>query len=224
MHVNNKLKQSLLLGSIVLCSVPCALFATEVNYKSSHPFYMGMMGGYGSTTWQGLVPPRNKQAVALLISTPISVHEGGGIWGYFIGYDVIPHFALEASYMHYPNAKVTFDPTSLVAFENDGLTNLNTSTESVSLMAKFKVTIPYIEVKAFSSTGAARVHRKDVLKECWRISPTFSVGFDYDFTDHMMGEIGFNYTGGYGESELDPAEDYVPFLYSGYIRLAYRLG
>lgn len=208
----------------ILFFVPYYAFSGESNNKSAYPFYLGITGGYGSTTWQGLVPPENKQATALLLSTPSNVHEGGGLWGYFIGYEIIPHFALEASYTHYPNAKVMFDPTSLVAFENNGLTDLNTSTDATSLMAKFMVTIPYIEVKAYSSAGAARVHRKDLIKESWRIGPTFSVGLSYNLTDHVMGEIGFNYTGGYGESELDPAEDYIPFLYSGYIHLAYRLG
>ncbi|OGT36463.1 MAG: hypothetical protein A3F11_11785 [Gammaproteobacteria bacterium RIFCSPHIGHO2_12_FULL_37_14] len=198
------------------------IFAAEFSH-STYPFYLGITGGYGSTTWEGLVPPRNKQAAALLLSTPSDVSEGGGLWGYFMGYEIIPHFALEASYTHYPNAKVIFDETSLVAFENNGLTDLNTSTDSISLMAKFMITIPYTEIKAFSSAGAARVHRKDIIKECWRISPTFSLGLNYNLAEHIMGEIGFNYTGGYGESELDPAEDYVPFLYSGYLRLAYRL-
>lgn len=208
----------------ILVFIPYYSCSAESNRASTHPFYLGITGGYGSTMWEGLVPPKNKQAAALLLSTPSSVQEGGGLWGYYAGYEIIPHFAFEVSYTHYPNAKVYFDPTSLVAFEHNGLTDLNTSTEATSLMGKFMVTIPYIEMKAFSSAGAARVHRKDVIKECWRVSPTFSLGISYDMTEHIIGEIGFNYTGGYGESELDPAEDYVPFLYSGFIHLAYRLG
>lgn len=198
-------------------------YAASIEVASKHPFYLGIAGGYGSTTWQGLVPPSNKQANALLLSTPTQVSEGGGIWGYFIGYELIEHFAIEAAYTHYPTATVTFDEESLIAFQNDGLTTLNTSTDSISLMAKFMITVPHTEIRAFSSAGAARVHRNDVINECSRISPSFSVGLNYNLTEHIMAEIGFNYTGGYGVSELDPSQDYVPFLYSGYLHLAYRI-
>jgi len=47
-------------------------------------------------------------------------------------------------------------------------------------------------------------------------------GFNYSFTEHLMAEFGFNFTAGYGESELNPANDYVPFLYSGFFSMAYR--
>ena len=192
--------------------------------KFIHPFYIGVTGGYGSTTWDGLVPSGSNRGTAMLLSTPVNVHEGGGTWGVFVGYEFIPFFALEASYNKYPNAKIFFDPMSLVAFENNGMTELNTSTDSVSVMGKIMLIIPHTDIRAYSSAGIARVHREDPLKESWRLSPSFGVGFNYNFTDHIMGELGANYTGGYGESEINPAEDFVPFLYSVFLRVAYRFG
>src|SRR5262245_58450979 len=75
-----------------------------------HPFYVGVLGGYGSTTWDGLVPTEENQNIALSLSTPLMVREGGGVWGLFAGYEFIPFFAIETSYMHYPAATITFDP------------------------------------------------------------------------------------------------------------------
>lgn len=217
-------KSFCLFASLLFYFLSSMCYATVTEDKFAHPFYIGVTGGYGSTTWGGLVPPREKRSEAILMSTPKGVSEGGGMWGFIIGYEFIPFFAVEASYTRYPDAKVFFDSRSLVTFENDGLTQLNSSTESISLIAKFMLLIPCTDIRAYSSAGIARIHREDELKELSRISPTFGVGFNYNFTEHIMGEIGFNYTGGYGVSELDPSEDYVPFLYSGFVKLAYRFG
>jgi len=224
-----------MLKKISFTAIVCVHFLMQVSYAAAvpvlvsndkfvHPFYVGVTGGYGSTTWNGLVPTKSKQSDAILLSTPKSVTEGGVVWGIFIGYEFIPYFALEANYTHFPNASVFFDPSSLISFNNDGMTQFNTSTESVALMAKFMVLIPNTSIRAFSSAGAAGVHRQDMFNDCWQLSPTFTVGFNYNFTERIMGEIGVNYTGGYGESELDPSQDYIPFLYSAFLRLAYRFG
>ncbi|MBA3662118.1 MAG: hypothetical protein H0W64_10340 [Gammaproteobacteria bacterium] len=192
--------------------------AYEELYR--RPFYLGFITGYGSTTWQMLVPGDTDND-ALIISTPQTVKEGGAIWGFFLGYELMPTFALETNYLRYPNAKINFDEMSLVAFEY-GLTELVTHTETASLMAKFMVFIPYTAIRAYSSAGVAGVHRYDQLTNCWRASPTFGLGLNYNFTERVMGEIGLNYTGGYGESELNPVENYVPFLYSAFLRFAIR--
>src|SRR5580704_3010632 len=95
----------------------------EINNKVKHPFYMGVTGGYGRTTWEGLVPPPGKQNLAMAMSTPIYVSEGGALWGLFAGYEFLPSFALEVSYLRYPNAKVTFDEMSIFTFMLDGITS-----------------------------------------------------------------------------------------------------
>jgi opacity protein-like surface antigen len=189
---------------------------------AAHPFYVGIMGGYGSTTWDRLVPNKDETSIAMSLSTPTSVNEGGAVWGLFTGYEFASFFAVEASYMRYPTAQVYFDETSLFTFENDGRTQFGTNTETTSLMAKFLITIPSTAVRAYSSVGAAGLHRQDSISDRWRISPTFGIGLNYNFTEHVMGEIGISYTDGYGQSELNPAVDYMPFLYAGVIRLAYR--
>ena len=83
--------------------------------------------------------------------------------------------------------------------------------------------IPRTAIRAYSSAGAAEVHRWDEVNDNRRVTPTFGLGFNYNFTPHIMGELGANYTAGFGESELNPAEDYMPFLYSAFLRIGYRI-
>jgi hypothetical protein len=208
--------------TLLLASWVSASFASLDSDIFRYRFYAGITGGYGATTWSGLVPPSNKANAALALSTPISVREGGAMWGLFAGYEFIPEFAFEFNYTRYAPATVYFSDDSLFTFENNGRTQFTSQTESVSFAGKFMVIIPRTLIRAYSSVGVAGVHRFDVLENRWRVSPSFGLGVNYNITPHVMGELGTNYTGGYGQSELTPANDYVPFLYSVFFRLAYR--
>lgn len=187
-----------------------------------HPFYIGAEAGYGSTTWQGLVPSRKNRNIAISMFTPKYINEGGAVWGLFAGYEFMPCFALEANYMRYPNAKVTFDGQSLFSFDHDGRHSFITRTETASLSAKIMLIIPRTALRIYSSAGAAETHRYDELTNHWHLGPTFGAGVNYNISEHLMAELGGSYTGGYGESELNPTQDYFPFLYSVFLRLAYR--
>ncbi|HSW70760.1 MAG TPA: outer membrane beta-barrel protein [Gammaproteobacteria bacterium] len=198
------------------------IFAETIDGAFSYPFYLGITGGYGSTTWEGLVPDANNQNSALTILTPTYVQEGGAVWGFFGGYEFIPYFALEGSYLRYPNAQVNFSGKSLYSFQNNGLTYLNTHTEVLALMAKIMLLVPHTLVRVYSSVGAGGVHRYDNITNLWRASPSFGVGVNYNWAPHVMLELGASYTAGYGKSELNPSQDYLPFLYSAFLRLAYR--
>lgn len=191
---------------------------TEPKQRS---FYAGALGGFGSTTWRGLVPTKENQNMALILSTPVEVNEGGAVWGLFTGYEFSPYFAVEASYIKYPSAKVFFDSMSLFSFNNNGKLLLTTDAESVNLMGKVMLVIPNSKIRVFSSAGIAGVHRKDFLLNQWLASPTFGAGLNIPMTDHLMAELGGNYTAGFGESQLEPSSSYIPFLYSVSVRLAY---
>lgn len=195
--------------------------ANETPQK--HPFYLGAGVGYGSTTWDGIVPPEKNKNLAMSLSTPNTVQEGGVVGGIFAGYEFSRYFALETNYFRFPTAHVFFDKISLFSFMNEGMTELITHTETVNLMAKIILTIPQTSIRAFSSAGAAGIHRFDILYDHWRLSPTFGVGLNHNVTPHVMAEIAANYTAGYGESQLNPSDVYFPFLYSVLIRLAYRV-
>ena len=201
-----------------------AVYAGDMGHADeTHPFYIGLNGGYGSTTWKGLVPKIDNQNVVLSISTPIDVQEGGGVWGGVIGFEFSEHWGVEVNYLSYPSARVFFDEGSFFAFENDGQTELDTKTEALSLMAKIMVGVPQTAFRAYSSVGVGWIHRDDVINNMWLVAPSFGAGVNYLFTPHIMGEIAANYMSGYGESELSPANNYIPFLYAVYFKLAYRI-
>lgn len=194
----------------------------ESSFNSNQPFYFGVIGGYGSTTWEGLVPSRSNQNSALNLSTPVKVAEGGALWGLLTGIEFIPAFAIEVNYLNYSDARVLFDATSLFSFEHDDLLTLNSKTETLSLMAKVMLPIANTAFRFYSSAGAAGIHRADIVIDDWRLSPTFGVGLNYRFGKHLMAELGGNYTAGYGESQLSPTDSFYPFLYSITGRLAFR--
>lgn len=194
---------------------------TTLDKRFQHPLYFGLLGGYGSTTWQGLVPSSSNVNLAIAVSAPIEVEEGGGVWGGFAGYEFNSNFQLEAMYMRYPTAHVIFDSGSIFSFMNDDQIDLFTHTESVSLMGKMMVFLPRTYVRAFSSFGIASVHRQDILSDRWKYTPTFGLGLNYHFTEHLMTELAVNYTAGFGESNLNPTASYFPFLYSASLHIAY---
>ena len=111
----------------------------------------------------------------------------------------------------------------MFAFDNENLVNLETETSVVALMGKVMFIVPKSTARVFSSFGVARVQRDDQLNNTWRISPTFGLGANYNLDPHLMTEIGAVYTAGYGESELNPAKDFIPFLYGVFLKVAYRL-
>lgn len=217
-HLLNVLILALSLSSEIVLANPASKSADVFKY----PFYLGAVGGWGATTWQGLVPTDENQNSALSISTPIEVKEGGGVWGFSAGYELTPFFAFEANYMHFPDALLTFDQDSFFAFEQDGLTELRTHTQTASLIAKIMLVLPKTSMRLFSGAGVASVWRNDTLNATYRISPTFAVGVNMNFNEHLMGELGTTYTAGYGEPEINPTKDFVPFLYSFFVKAALR--
>lgn len=220
----NKITFFFLLFPLAACNAGSAKQEASLNAKRNHLFrqslYAGIIGGYGSTTWEGLVPTIENQNPALSLSTPIDVSEGGGVIGAFAGYEISRYFAVEASYMRYPDAKIHFDAQSIFSFLHDEQTEFISTTETISFMGKVMIFVPGTNIRFFSSLGGANVHRRDVLNETWRLSPTFGAGFNYHFSEYIMGELGANYTAGFGESNLNPTDSYIPFLYSYTFRLA----
>lgn len=189
-----------------------------------NPWFVGGVLGYGSTTWRGLVPDTAKQNAALNLSTPIDAQEGGFTWGIVGGVEAFKNFHLQLDYMHYPRATIHFDPDSLYSINNNDSTEFSSETYTWSLQGKFLVPWRETNIKFFASGGAAWIARRDELLKEDTASPTFGLGINYTFTPHTMAEVAFSYTSGNGKSELNPAEDFIPFLYAVFARVYYRMG
>lgn len=209
----------------VLHTLTAHASAPNTDFIKYH-WYAGGLAGFGTTTWAALIPTASSNALEdelLAVSTPIGVSEGGAIYGGMAGYEFNPYFALEAAYMHYPDSIVRFDPVFSIFASDYGVSQFTTQTETVNLLAKVMLFVPGTNgVRFYSGIGGAGVHRKDILIDGWKLTPSFALGFNYNFTDHIMAELAGTFTAGYGGSRLNPAEIYFPFLYSGLAKLAYR--
>ena len=152
-------KKTILLLLLLLSTYAGGCVAGTSGAIKRHPLYVGVTGGYGSTTWFGLVPSDENANEAMRTSTPIRSKEGGGVWGVFAGYELIPLFAIEAAYTHYPKATIMFDPEWYYSEDNPGLEQFTTDTETVSVIGKLMLLIPHTQIKAFASVGGAGLHQ-----------------------------------------------------------------
>lgn len=199
------------------------------NYYFHHPAYVGLLGGFGSTDWSMLVADCNNPwgtfgsscSSTVPSSAPIQAGDKGFVWGAVVGYEIQPHFALEAAYEDFPNTTVVFGDEN---FYNASMSAFSfvSQTDAYSLVGKFMVQIANSGVRGFANAGAALTHRSDMLNNIYHFTPTFGFGFDYVFRRHWMFVTGFQYYCGYGEANLTPAVNYIPFLYSLHVVMAYR--
>lgn len=219
----------LLLIVAPLCN---AVPANSSHYKPNpfparwraNPLYFGLELGYGSTDWSQLVARYSTVAEynLLSVSAPVQAGDKGRTWGLFIGWEVQPHFAMELNFVHFPNTTIIFDPFSVYSLEH-GIVTMRSYTYAYSLLGKFMVQVANTGIRGFASAGAALIHRHDALINTGHICPTFGVGMNYVFIYNLMLEVGFQYYAGYGKAVLRPAINYIPFLYSIHLKLAYRI-
>ena len=185
-------------------------------YPFHYPrFYAGLAVGYGETTWNELVT----DDPLVEVSTPIETHDFGTLWGGFLGYQFGRSFALEATYMRYPNTRIFLDDFTFYY----PLTEFTTHSQVFSAIGKFIIPLANDRINAFLDAGIAFTHRNDVLANVTRVAPTFGLGFMSNISRHIITEIGFEYYIGYGKSDHIPVKDYIPFLFGVYFRLGYRI-
>ncbi len=195
--------------------------AAKEDYKNSfdclppevHPAYVGVSLGYGNTNWQQMI----SQDEITSTSTPVTGKGSGVAAGIVAGYELSSHFAVEANYARFPTSHLTFELPNVYNIES-----LTSRTNAYNIVAKFMVPVGSPKFKAFSEIGPAYVQRDDDMTNKGRIGGVFGVGVDYNINPRWLIELGFQYYTGYGESELKPVYDYIPFLYTLNMRLAYR--
>ncbi|MFK3617558.1 outer membrane beta-barrel protein [Coxiella burnetii] len=186
----------------------------------THPFYIGLSLGYGSTDWSQLVAKGTPMEIPLLaVSTPISAGDRGFLYGFVAGYELQPHFAIELNYTRFPNTTVVFDPDF---YTIKPIVSMRSFTYAYNLVGKFMAQLGESGFRGFANAGASFTHRNDLLVKGAHICPTFGVGINYVFIKRIMLEMGFQYYAGYGKAVINPGVNYVPFLYALTLKLAYR--
>lgn len=185
-----------------------------------NPIYIGISGGYGSTTWSQLTVNSSSPAAA---SSPIAANDDGFVWGFLLGYQFSKNFALEANYMNFPKSTITFAPFSFYFPTNPNSVTINSYTHAFSLFAKFIVPIHFVNhLSVFANAGAEYTHRDDILADKGRLGAIFGFGFIYALSQHISAQLAAQFYTGYGKAEILPANDYIPFLYQIQLALAYH--
>jgi hypothetical protein len=214
------------------CVLPLSFFASCCLAKNedgdslsylfpSKTVYFGVNIGGGYTTWKYLVDTRDAPPDPIDPSTPIAVNEGGPSWGVVAGFDVAKNFAIELQYMQFADSHISFDQNG---YDTYGYYSIVSKTDAYSLSGKFFVPVGNrTHLRAFAAVGVGTVERNDVINKASCVTPYLSSGLDYNFTRHWIVEGGFQYYTGFGASELNPVNDFIPFAWDGYARLAYQL-
>ena len=219
---------AILLSMLLLTGISPA-FSSSNPYPAiwaAHPFYLGAAAAYGSTDWSMMTAkctPDDWQCTMIGMSVPIAADDNGFVGGVFIGYEIKDFFAVEANYAHFPKATISFDPNNFYPdLLPDGVTEIGSNTDVFYILGKFMTQLSTTPFRAFASAGIDFTYRYDVLADTIRIAPTFGVGINYLATEHFMLEFAFQYIAGYDKSSVTPAVDYIPFLYSLGLKVAYR--
>lgn len=205
-------------GAIVflLISLPLAYGYETSPAFDTNSLYFGVMGGYGSTTWQSVVARDGDSRQ----SAPNFVNEGGFTPGIFIGYQFLPRFAIQFTTVWFPHANLHFDEFS--AYSERPL-NIVSRTHAYAIMGKILIPITNPNFRFYSNIGFSVTHRVDSLADRIRVNPLFGLGIMYDLTSRVVLLVGADLYLGYGRSELDMARSYVPFLYNIHAGLGYRV-
>lgn len=219
MQTSQHLRLLFFFVSLFLCQVTFAANKKLLDISRSHPFYLGGLVGYGTTTWGYLADPTKKTE----ISTPVSAQEGGFAGGLLIGYEISPYFAFEGLYVHFPEADVDFSEWSLYNSENN-LLGIRTKSDVFSLSGKFFAPIANTQLRGYGLVGIGLAHRSDELAKTHNIFvPVFGTGLNYTYNEHIMTELGFTYYAGHAKSDLRPVDDFMPFLYTFHVTFIYRI-
>lgn len=184
--------------------------------------YVGVLAGIGDTNWDMLEAKDDDSTD----STPTKAKSRGADWGFLAGYQISRNFALEANYHKYKNANIYFAEFNVY----NGIREMNSSTDAIGLVGKFIAPINNV-VAGFAEVGASYVTRTDILTNkdepgqthrIGRISPTFGAGLNVNVSQHILTALEFQYTAGYDQSTETPVYEYIPFIYSVDLHVAYR--
>lgn len=201
----------------------CAAYASNQDLFPENTLYVGVNVGGGSTEWKYLVDRIDPTPGSTGGTTPIAVEEGGPSWGLVAGFNINKNFAIEMQYMQFADSHLTFDDDGASAYLIPN--TIISKTEAYSLSAKFLVPVGPREkthLRAFAAIGPGLVIRSDLIKSSSAIAPYVSAGLNYSFTRHFILESGFQYYTGFGATEVLPVNNFIPFAWDAYARLAYQ--
>lgn len=227
-----KIYSSLLCG-LLLCPVTAAFAGSGVSPASSsvvsaepsvtpaflaHPVYVGLITGYGETNWNRLVSEDGTSQNA----TPTSASGGGALIGVEVGYDLTQYIGFEAQYIRFPDVSVSFSPDAQAFIGAPA--HMTSKTTEATMIAKASAPFDHNRYAGFADIGYAVETREDVLAgHIHDFRPTFGLGVSYLALQRWTVTAAFSYTPGTGTASDETSAEYIPYLYSGQLILAYRI-
>lgn len=209
--------------------LPCVAKQSNSSYPemwAKAPLYFGLSLGYGSTDWSMVKNDCGDDPDCTLfldLSTPEEAGDTGAVWGAFAGYEIQPHFALQADFHHFPSTTLQFAPGNYYNAYFGTPNSFVSETYTIDLIGKFMVQIVDTGARAYADIGPAVTRRVDDLSTFNRVTGTFGCGINYVFNTNYMIDLGFQYYAGFDDATLVPAQQYTPFLYVFELKLGYRI-
>ena len=222
--------RSLKIGS--LCVLSCLGYVSVANAFTFSPedLYVTAGSGWADTSWSMLDAHGKKDGISNFIysTNPQSASDKGADFNIGAGYNFSDHLAIEADYFHFANSNIAFDtdPETL-AIAKAFYPNMpdsgkfSSKTYAFQLVSKFGIPFYHDRFKAYVDIGPGYVRRSDVLAKIGRIGGSFGGGLDYEFDKKWSMNTSFSYLTGYGKSVIDPADKYIPFIYTVNANIAY---
>ncbi len=220
-------------GLLLALSAP--VFAADVTSDGDdhlanimkYPLYVGFMTGYGNTDWSELVQQGSLAATCipgvtpdnLCNNTPSSASGSGAIIGASLGFQFNPYLAIEGQYIRYPDSSVSFG----VPNPYGDITHMTTKTNYFALMAKVEAPFYHDDFEVFGTLGVADVKSSSPLDDSSNTRPTFGFGVSDIQLERWVFSLAFNYTPGTGTASTTTAAQYIPYIYSGQLSVAYRI-
>jgi hypothetical protein len=211
---------------LLLLSLSIPAFADDninvsLPLNMQHPFYVGLISGYGNTDWGKVVAQDYDASYA----TPTAASGSGAIIGGLAGYQVTQYVAIEGQYIHYADSTVTLNPKAVTfgLYPPGTTTPFNSATNYYAIMSKFSAPFDKNHFEAFGTLGAAIVTRSDELAHIHDCRPTFGFGLTDVESEHWNFTLAFNYTPGTGVAAERAIQDYIPYIYAGEFMVTYRI-
>ncbi|MCX7123797.1 MAG: hypothetical protein NTV32_09105 [Gammaproteobacteria bacterium] len=218
-----------------LCAFSATAYAaddsgdTNLTSMAKDPLYFGFMTGYGNTDWGELVEQGDLAATCgqvpdflkpnLCNNTPSSASGSGAIVGAMLGFQFNPYLAIEGQYIRYPDSSVNFGTPNPYG----GLTHITAKTNYFALMGKVEAPFYHDDFEAFGTLGIADVESSSPLADSSNVRPTFGFGVSDIQLARWIFSLAFNYTPGTGTASTTTADQYIPYIYSGQLSVAYRI-
>ena len=216
-----------------LCLIPIVLSILN-GTTCARNFAVGFNFGYGSADWSGLTASDPSSRT----STPISVHDKGIAFGVNASWTLNQYVGFIGRFMHFPQAKLVFSKDNILTPLGDDGSTYYTNTNAVTFALDFSIPIAQTNFRWVNEIGLLYVLRSDKMhadpdsltplanlhyQTVSNLGADFGAGVDYYYTKNFVINAMFLYGTGYGESEVLPENDYVPFTYSITLGISYLI-